>query len=187
MRIIAGRFKGHRLPSPRGKNVRPTTDRVREAVFSSIGSAVCGTRVLELFAGTGAFGFEALSRGADSVVFVDSDRRVTDLLSEAAQALAVQAQVSILNTTAHQAVKRLAGRSEEFGIIFLDPPYSRNHVAELLSSHLFPNLLAGRGLVITERATHTAQFEAPAAFEKIFERSYGATVVAIFREKPADF
>ena len=76
MRIIAGRFKGMRLPGLRGKAVRPTTGRVREAVFNILGPLVGGASILELFAGTGAFGFEALSRGAASAVFVDKDKKV---------------------------------------------------------------------------------------------------------------
>ena len=89
MRIIAGRFKGLRLPSPRTQSVRPTTDRVREALFSSLGSAVEGARVLDLFAGTGAFGFEALSRGATSVAFVDDDRQLTHTLIETCDVLEI--------------------------------------------------------------------------------------------------
>ncbi len=113
MRIIAGRFKGLRLPSPRKQGVRPTTDRVREALFSTLGHEVEDSRVLDLFAGTGAFGFEALSRGAASVVFVDDDRQVTHTLITTCDALRVVDQVRILTMSADQAVQTARRLREE--------------------------------------------------------------------------
>ena len=96
MRIISGRFRGRRLPSLRGGTVRPTTERVREAVFSTIGTAIEAAQVLDLFAGTGAFGFEALSRGASRVVFVDKNRKVAGIIAETAGILGVKDQVKIV-------------------------------------------------------------------------------------------
>ena len=141
MRIIAGRFKGVRLPSPRNKSVRPTTDRVREALFSALGDAVQDSRVLDLFAGTGAFGFEAVSRGAESVVFVDQDRLVTKLLSQTAGSLNVQDRVVILTLTASQAIAKLAGLGRKFGIVFLDPPYETDWIQRVVSTPAFLELL----------------------------------------------
>ncbi len=181
MRIIAGRFKGLRLPSPRQRGVRPTTDRVREALFSTIGSAVEGSSVLDLFAGTGAFGFEALSRGAASVVFVDDDRQVTHTLIETCDALQVVDQVRILSVAADQAVGQLADSEERFSIVFLDPPYGSEWVPKVVCNPVFADLFARVGLLIIEREDKAPELTIPAGFSQEFGRKYGDTRVEIFR------
>ncbi len=186
MRIIAGRFKGLRLPSPRTQGVRPTTDRVREALFSSLGSAVEGARVLDLFAGTGAFGFEALSRGATSVAFVDDDRQLTHTLIETCDVLEIADQVRILSVSADQAVGQLADSEERFAIVFLDPPYGTEWVPKIVCNPVFVNLFAPDGLLIIEREEKASELAIPAGFAKEFSRKYGDTLVEIFRYEGAD-
>lgn len=180
MRIIAGRFKGHRLPSPRSNCVRPTTDRVREAVFSSIGQLVQGAHVLELFAGTGAFGFEALSRGAQFVAFVEKDRKTAEVLSRTACALKVEDDVLVLNRMALQAVKWLASHGKGFHIIFLDPPYEEDLISRVLYDPIFLSLLSDRGVVIVERHARMQGSSVPSQLRKKFERRYGGTLIEIF-------
>jgi len=186
MRIIAGRFKGLRLPSPRTQGMRPTTDRVREALFSSLGSAVKGSRVLDLFAGTGAFGFEALSRGAASVIFVDDDRQVTHSLVETCDALQVVDQVRILSVSADQAVRQLTDSEERFSIAFLDPPYGTEWVPKVVCNPVFADLFAPDGLLIIEREDKAPELAIPAGFSQEFGRKYGDTRVEIFRYEGAD-
>ncbi len=181
MRIIAGRFKGLRLPSPKSKGVRPTTDRVREALFSTLGHDVTHARVLDLFAGTGAFGFEALSRGAASVVFVDNDRHVTQDLSGMCRALGVENQVRILTMSADRAVKRLSGSEERFEIIFLDPPYGEQLIPKVVHDPTFASLFERDSLLIVEREEKATELAVPIGFEKEFSRKYGGTIVEIFR------
>jgi 16S rRNA (guanine966-N2)-methyltransferase len=181
MRIIAGRFKGLRLPSPRIRGVRPTTDRVREALFSALGHEVEGSSVLDLFAGTGAFGFEALSRGAASVVFVDDDRQVTHTLLETCDAFRVVDQVRILTMSADQAVKKLADSEDKFTIVFLDPPYGSEWVPKVVCNPVLADLFAREGLLIIEREEKAQELAIPAGFAKEFSRKYGGTVVDIFR------
>jgi len=181
MRIIAGRFKGLRLPSPRKKGVRPTTDRVREALFSTLGHEVEDSRVLDLFAGTGAFGFEALSRGSASVVFVDDDRQVTRTLIETCDALQVVGQVRILTMSADQAVQKLADSEDKFTIVFLDPPYGTEWVPKVVANQVFADLITCDGLLIIEREDKAPEIAIPARFTKEFHRKYGGTVVEIFR------
>ncbi len=180
MRIIAGRFKGHRLPSPRVKGVRPTTDRVREAVFSALGTEVYRARVLELFAGTGAFGFEALSRGAAEVVFVERERAMAIGLVRTAAALGVEHQVSIMTMAASRAVKELVDRGEKFRIIFLDPPYRSDLIPGVVCDPLFPRLLDSDGLVLVEREALAQEPRIPPGFRKSFKGKYGGTIVEIF-------
>jgi len=181
MRIIAGRFKGLRLPSPRKQGVRPTTDRVREALFSTLGPAVEGSRVLDLFAGTGAFGFEALSRGAASVVFVDDDRQVTHTLIKTCDALRVEDQVRILTMSADQAVRKLADSGDKFTIVFLDPPYGTEWVPKVVCNPVFADLFTSDGLLIIEREEKAPELAIPAGFSQEFGRKYGGTLVEIFR------
>jgi 16S rRNA (guanine966-N2)-methyltransferase len=181
MRIITGRFKGLRLPSPRNKGVRPTTDRVREALFSTLGHEVEGSQVLDLFAGTGAFGFEALSRGAASVVFVDDDRQVTHTLLNTCDAFRVVDQVRILTMSADQAVTKLADSGDKFTIVFLDPPYGTEWVPKVVCNPLFADLFATDGLLIIERDEKAPKLAISAGFAKEFSRKYGGTVVEIFR------
>jgi 16S rRNA (guanine966-N2)-methyltransferase len=180
MRIIAGRFKGVRLKVPHGRAVRPTTDRVREALFSTLGSVVNGSRVLELFAGTGAFGLEALSRGADSAVFADSDRLVVASLAETVHRLGLVDRVTLLSTTATKALKKLAMAQDKFRIVYLDPPYASDWITRIVSDPLFLDVLEVQGHLIVERDVHAACPKVPAILETVFSRKYGGTMVEIF-------
>ncbi len=180
MRIIAGRFKGRPIVSPRGSKVRPTTERVREAIFSHIGDAVRGARVLELFAGTGAFGFEALSRGARSVLFVERDPSTVRQPRRMSVALGVEAQVSFLELDACAAVRALARQKEKFGIVFLDPPYESDWTTRLVVSPGLPDLFDTGGLLVWERQARARDLPMPDVLEKRFSRRYGRTLVEIF-------
>ena len=117
MRVISGKYRGRRLHAPEGKRVRPTTDRVKEALFSVIQFAVPGTQVLDLFAGSGALGIEALSRGAESCVFVENNRRHIDCLKLNLEK--ADEAYEIISTDYIAALKRLSGR--KFGLVFCDP------------------------------------------------------------------
>lgn len=125
MRIVAGRFKGRRVRAPRGDSTRPTTDRVREAVFSAIEAQVdlTGARVLDAFAGSGALGLEALSRGAAHAVFVERDRAAASLIRQNAADLGATADCTVVvgDVFALAASRRLC--DEPFSLILLDPPY----------------------------------------------------------------
>lgn len=184
MRIIAGRFKGTGLPSSHSRHVRPTTDRVREAVFSILGSAVEGAAVLDLFAGTGAMGFEALSRGARFSVFVDSDQRAVRSLREAARILGVGDQIMILGLSAAQALRKLRNGGEVFDVVFLDPPYGLGIVPRIMSDPVFGDLVEPEGLVVVETEVRAPSREAPAFFEKTFSGDYGETLIEIYVREP---
>jgi len=179
MRIIAGHLRGRRLP-PAAKGVRPTTDRVREALFSAIGDAVVGARVLELFAGSGAFGFEALSRGAASATVVDSNPKVCRLLTETADAFEVSDLVAILNMTAFQAMSHLTRHGERYAIVFLDPPYLSNVLPGLMWDPLLLDLLESPGMLVVEREARSPSPTAPPPYVRRFSRTYGGTAVDIF-------
>lgn len=134
MRIIAGRWRGHTIEAPRGRDVRPTTDRVREAWMSAMAPAIPGARVLDLFAGSGALGLEALSRGAESVVFVEKAGSAVRCLEANVARLGAADACTIVRGDALTHVARLEAGA--FDLALADPPYGRGLAAELVSRFL---------------------------------------------------
>ncbi|MGQ0656244.1 MAG: 16S rRNA (guanine(966)-N(2))-methyltransferase RsmD [Betaproteobacteria bacterium] len=138
MRIIAGQYRGRRIAFPSRAGLRPTPDRVRETLFNWLGQWLDGQRCLDLFAGSGALGFEAASRGARSVVLVENDREVAAHLEAAREAIGA-AQVEVVRADARDYLSR---GGEPFDVVFLDPPFRQNAVPELLAA-LPPRLSSG--------------------------------------------
>jgi 16S rRNA (guanine966-N2)-methyltransferase len=170
MRIVAGEFKGRRLRMPRGAPTRPTADRVREALFSMLGD-VTGARVLDLYAGSGALGIEALSRGAESAVFVDRDARAAAAIQANLDAIGAEGEVSRQDALAFV---RRDGRS--YDLVFCDPPYdSGPRIAGQLAERL-PALLSTDARIVTESDKRNP-LELP--FPLLRERIYGDTRIAI--------
>jgi 16S rRNA (guanine966-N2)-methyltransferase len=178
MRVIAGRYGGRRLTAPRGSTTRPTSDRVREALFAMLGD-VEDVRVLDLFAGTGALGIEALSRGARRAVFVESDRGAIDAIETNIAALGLGAeQAQVRREHAEEALRQARKRKETYDLVLIDPPYER-------ALELGPRLSAALGGVLAPRARVVIESDRRAplnlglALEK--ERRYGDTTIAIHR------
>ena len=173
MRVVAGEYRGRRLQAPRGTSVRPTSDRVREALFSILGD-IEGLRVLDLFAGSGALAIEALSRGAASATLVENDRAALDAIRanlaplEGANADVVRAD----------ALAWLGGRRGPFDLVFADPPYSSaGKLAGALSQKL-PAALSPNALIVSESDKRDPL---TLAFPLEDERTYGHTRIAIHR------
>ena len=170
MRIVAGEFKGRRLRMPRGAPTRPTADRVREALFSMLGD-VTGARVLDLYAGSGALGIEALSRGAESAVFVERDARAAAAIQANLDAIGAEGELSRQDALAFV---RRDGRS--YDLVFCDPPYdSGPRIAGQLAERL-PALLSTDARIVTESDKRNP-LELP--FPLLRERIYGDTRIAI--------
>ena len=172
MRVVAGRHRGRRLRTPPGQGTRPTADRVREALFSILGD-VSGQRVLDIFAGSGALGIEALSRGAGHVTFVERDHRAADMIRANLEGLDEDADVVVRDALAWL---RGAPAGTAYDLILLDPPYdSAGRLAEPLSRDL-PGVTAADGLIVSEsdrREPLTLDFPL------VDERIYGDTRIAI--------
>jgi 16S rRNA (guanine966-N2)-methyltransferase len=132
MRIIAGEWGGRTIRAPHGSRVRPTTDRVREAWMSSLGTRIVGARVLDLFAGSGALGLEALSRGAEEAVFVEQDRHALQALEANVQALAAGSRCRIVRGDAFRYLDRLD--EPAFDLALADPPYDQGFAVRLLEA-----------------------------------------------------
>lgn len=184
MRIIAGRFKGVRLAVVPGRRLRPSTGRVREALFSALGSAVVDAWVLELFAGSGAFGFEALSRGARRAFFVDNDRGAAAAIKRVAESLRVADAARVLVTDADAAVRKLQREGAAFDLIFLDPPYGTDDVARIAAEPAICQVIRPEGCLIVERSAAAEPVGFPACFVRRFSRSYGGTVLEMFDHLP---
>jgi 16S rRNA (guanine966-N2)-methyltransferase len=131
MRIVSGQFGGRRLVMPKDSRVRPTADRVREAWMSILGGELTGARVLDLFAGSGALGLEALSRGAETVTFVELNPPSLRALQQNIAALGVETAVTVHRGDALRFVERLTG--DEFDVVLADPPYTTDHASHLVS------------------------------------------------------
>ena len=174
MRIVAGQFGGRRLVAPPGDATRPTSDRVREALFSVLGTAVEGARVLDLYAGSGALGLESLSRGAASAVFVDRAPRTIEAIRTNVKALGVAADVRRMQ--AGTALRTASARGEAYDLVFLDPPY--RHAAGLGRdlSEALPAVLAPGACVVSESDRRDPlELDLPLTDE----RRYGDTVIRI--------
>jgi len=187
MRIVAGRFGGRRLAAPRGRGIRPTLERVREAIFDVLQSRVEGARVLDLFTGSGALGLEALSRGAVRVVFADADPRAVEALRENARRLGLRLLPDqVWNLPALQVISRLHQRGESFDLVFLDPPWEGGFYDEtLLALSLAPGLVAPGAWVVVEHSRHLDVSPVYGTLTKDRERQYGDTRVSYFRAQEA--
>jgi len=176
MRVISGAFRGRPLLAPAGVIARPTTDRVKESIFAIIQGYVPGAAVLDLFAGTGALGIEAVSRGAESAVFVDASRKSAEVVKKNLAACGTEQQVMVMK--AAQAGERLAG--QKFDLIFLDPPYAAELMAPTLEMIVRLRLLAEDGLIVAE---HDAKdtLTAPAGLRVSDTRRYGTVGLTFFK------
>ncbi|MAQ18715.1 MAG: 16S rRNA (guanine(966)-N(2))-methyltransferase RsmD [Sandaracinus sp.] len=176
MRIVGGALKGRRFPAPKGRDTRPTSDRVREALASALEArgAIARARVLDGFAGTGALGFEALSRGAESAVLVDTDPKVRRGLEASAAALELSARVTVRRDDMFGA--KIDGVLDlgPFHLVFLDPPYARVPDLGPLLAALVP-ALAEDALVVVERDRRDALPEHP--LRAVTSYRYGDTAV----------
>jgi len=177
MRVIAGSAGGVRLAVPKS-GVRPTMDRVKAAIFSSLGDAITDARVLDLFAGSGALGIEALSRGAGSVLFVEEDRQLTDAIEKNLAKTKLDGRVR--RQEVFEFLRRSAG-TERFQIIFADPPYEKTSSGErfiekLLKSEALAQLLEPNGVFVLEKRP-TDQTPVTTLWDIVRARKYGSTEV----------
>ncbi len=179
MRVIAGRLGGRRLVAPRGAATRPTADRVREALFSALGD-VSGAAACDLYAGTGALGIEALSRGARRAVFVESARPALAALRENLAALDLHELAQVIPLPVERALDRLAGEGP-FDLVFLDPPYAALPEAAAAAARLAGplGLLAAEGRLVLEHASRDAAPEIQ-GLTRAATRTYGDTAISLY-------
>jgi 16S rRNA (guanine966-N2)-methyltransferase len=172
LRIIAGRYGGRRLQAPPGAATRPTSDRVREALFSILGPRVQDAAVLDLFAGSGALGIEALSRGAERVTFVDSAPGALRVLR--GNLAALDAGAEVVRADAVRWLRSASGRDRQYSLVFLDPPYREAEALGPALSDALPAVLGADALVVSE-SDRRAPLEL--TIPTTDERRYGDTLI----------
>jgi 16S rRNA (guanine966-N2)-methyltransferase len=179
MRIIAGEFRGRRLAAVKGR-IRPTSDKVREAIFSILGPKVMEARVLDLFAGTGALTLEALSRGALDAVLVEEHAAALSVLRQNLEALGLIGRVRVLPLPVAAALRKLAVRGAQFSLVFLDPPYGRGLALNTLERLQDSGLLQPAGSIVAEHSHREALPEQVGRLMLSQCRRYGDTQVAFY-------
>lgn len=180
MRIIGGELRGKKLATLRGMAIRPTADRTREAIFNIIAAKVDGANVLDLFAGTGALGIEALSRGAARAVFIDNAAESIKTIEKNTTACRMQDRARVIRWDIIRNLNCLGpGASPAFDIVFMDPPYNSNAVAPTLRHLAHSNALAPGATVIVEHAPSEAITDLPNGLSHVDQRKYGKTLVSL--------
>ena len=179
MRVIAGRFKGRRLKTPSWVGLRPTSDKLRETLFNILAPRIAGARVLDGFAGTGAVGIEALSRGAAHVTFVEQDRRAAALVEVNLDLCGQKQGYTIECGDVATVLRRLPGDAA-FDLILLDPPYDIESGAMTTTLEAAASRVAADGLVVLERATRRSP-DAPHALSHVRDVASGDSTLTMFR------
>jgi len=181
MRIVGGRLRGRALAAPKSQAIRPTADRLRESLFNILthayGDPISGARVLDLFAGTGALGLEAISRGAAFALFVDDGAEARALMRQNVEALGLAAVTRIFRRDATKLGP--AHPVEPFGLVFLDPPYGKGLAEKALTSTREGGWLTDEALIVVEEAEGV--FKSPDGFEEIERRQYDDTEFTFLR------
>jgi 16S rRNA (guanine966-N2)-methyltransferase len=184
LRIISGVFKGRKLYSYQGLSIRPTSDRTRESIFnilSSIFDTFDGTQVLDLYAGTGALGIEALSRGAHKATFIEMEKQALAVLQHNVSFMKNPAVYEIIGTSVASAIKLLQQRGERFDLIFMDPPYGKNLVQTTLEALAVAALFSQQALVLCEYFIRDSVLEQYGPLRRFDTRRYGQTLVSFFK------
>jgi len=175
MRVITGSARGRKLAAPEGLDIRPTTDKVKEAVFSAIQFEIEGAYILDLFAGSGQMGIEALSRGAKRAVFVDNSQRALKCVNENLRTVKFEKYADVINRDSYDYIKHI---NKKFDIIILDPPYRYNHINNILP--FVVEKLNDGGLVICEYESDAEIDIIPDGLKLKKTYKYGKISVSIF-------
>ena len=176
MRVISGTARGRRLKEPANYDIRPTTDKVKESIFNIIQFEIEGRRILDLFAGTGQLGIEALSRGAASCVFVDESNAAIKIVGENVKSCGFEKQAEILRSDAQSAVARLG----KFDVILLDPPYYTDLLNTVLSKIIEFDILKVNGIILCESRAEAVLPEVTAPYKVRKEYKYGKIKLTLF-------
>lgn len=184
MRIIAGKFRGRALVAPKGDATRPTADRTRESIFNVLAARVDvdfdGARIVDLFAGSGAMGFEALSRGGAFCLFVETDHAARGAIRDNIEALGLFGVTRLHRRSATALGPKPAGVGPAFTIAFLDPPYGQDLTPPTLGALRDGGWLAADALIVAEQGARESPAVA-AGFEEIDRREYGAAQIGLYR------
>lgn len=180
MRVVSGKHKGIALKAVPGTSTRPTTDKVKESIFNIIGPYFTGGTGLDLFAGSGGLGIEALSRGAEKMVFVDRDGKAIATIKDNLQTCGLLEQAEVYRNDADRALKALIKREISFEYIFLDPPYKKQQLELLLEKIDKENLLAKNGVIVCEHSKEVGLPKQVGRLQQVKFENYGIISISIF-------
>ncbi len=183
MRIIGGKYKRKKLLSVPGSSTRPTSDRLRESLFNILSGNVVKAVVLDLFAGTGALGVEALSRHAHSVVFIDNQAKAVSVITKNINACSLEESARIYKWDITRNLNCLNGRERLFDLVFMDPPYNLGMISKALVNLSKTGCLAGGAVVVAEHAVGESVGEIPDCYSITDQRQYGKTAVTFLAFK----
>jgi 16S rRNA (guanine(966)-N(2))-methyltransferase RsmD len=180
MRVVSGALKGRGLKAVPGVSTRPTTDKVKEAIFNMIGPYFKGGTGLDLFAGSGGLGIEGLSRGLEKVIFVDMDRKAIQTIQENIKACGLDEQSEVYRNEASRALKAVKKRDLKFDYIFLDPPYKKQQLIKLMEFITKEHLLKDQGVIVCEHGSEIQLPEKVDRLEQTRHEEYGIIGITIF-------
>ncbi len=180
LRVIAGCAKGHKLKTVKGLTTRPTSDRVKESMFNIIAAQLDSAYVLDVFAGTGSLGIEALSRGAEQAIFFDKSSECCDLIKDNLVHTKLAEKAEVYTTDFVCGIERLHAQDRKFDLILLDPPYNKNFIQETLKTLINNDIIRDDGIVVAEHSLSDNLPVASGRLEAIDSRKYGDTVLTIY-------
>jgi 16S rRNA (guanine(966)-N(2))-methyltransferase RsmD len=178
MRIISGASKGRKLATPKSQSIRPTSDRVKESIFNILGQEVEGKLVLDLFAGTGNLGIEALSRGAKKAIFVEKGRQALRLIQRNIAQIGLEGRVEIIPRDANRAIGILKGKGEVFDLILMDPPYEKGLIKRTLTKLSSHPIYHTDSILVIEHDRREPTPDILEGWNLIRERRLGDTVIS---------
>lgn len=184
MRIISGACRGRKLVQIQGKEIRPTSDRIREALFNILGHGIREKRILDMFAGTGAFGLEALSRGAQSAVFLDAAQSSCNVIKRNVELCRMADHARILR---HDLINApLPVFQQPFDLVFMDPPYDKGYPGQVIGKPGFFELLAPGAIIIVEQSAKESLSYPVNSLDKYLEKKYSRTTLTFLRKTATD-
>lgn len=181
MRVVSGELKGRLLKAVPGTSTRPTTDKVKESLFNMIGPYFIGGTGLDLFAGSGGLGIEALSRGLEKVIFVDSDGKAIQIVNENLRSCGLEEKAEVYRNDAVRALKAIKKRELTFDYIFLDPPYKKQQLVKLLEMINQEKLIHENSLVVCEHASEIQLPERIGELQQTRKEKYGIIGITLYK------
>lgn len=183
MRVVSGNFKGRQLKAVPGVTTRPTTDKVKEAIFNMVGPYFDGGIALDLFAGSGGLGIEALSRGIEKCVFVDRETKAIQTIHKNLELCQIEADsFEVYRNDAERALKAIIKRSLQFQLIFLDPPYKQQRLKALIEKLSDNHVVTENGFIITEHGSDVQLDHEIGHFIQVKHETYGMSSISIYKK-----
>lgn len=186
LRVVAGDYKGRQLKAVPGVTTRPTTDKVKEAIFNMVGPYFEGGTALDLFAGSGGLGIEALSRGMDHCIFVDREAKAIQTIHKNLELCRAENRSEVYRNDAERALKPIIKRDVQFSLIFLDPPYKQQKLEALINTIDDNNLLNKDGYIVTEHGSDIKLDLEIGQFVQCKHETYGMSSITIYRHKSVE-